>query len=388
MPKTSDQLARELENAPASGIDELSPRFLKGDTKFSQGPQNYNVTMRRFPLDTRNAADLKHSVIFYINVRGKSKALSRAGVNDYTRINDFEGGRVNKEQVGNNLVKGAQGIAIAANIALANSLAQKAIANIGVPLSTKVKVLGQTAAIATGAATGAFTAEQVSKLFEPDKRFRINTAIELAINERPSVKYGVQYGSVDLGTIGGVLGGGASGADFNTMLPEITRKALMNLAQVPASLATQFAGEGSTDLGNVIGATTAMAPNPFREQIFQSVDTRTFTFDYKFLPKDAKETEAARNIIKEFKYHMHPELSANGLFYIYPSEFNIVYYYANKENLYFNRISTCVLTDLQVDYGNSQNFGTFSSGAPTEINLKLTFRELEVLTKERIDKEY
>jgi hypothetical protein len=84
---------------------------------------------------------------------------------------------------------------------------------------------------------------------------------------------------------------------------------------------------------------------------------------------------------------MHPEVSTGGLFYIYPSTFDIAYYYKGKENTNFNRISTCVLEDLAVDYGG-QGFNTFASGSPTEINIKLRFRELEVLTKERIFQGY
>jgi hypothetical protein len=85
---------------------------------------------------------------------------------------------------------------------------------------------------------------------------------------------------------------------------------------------------------------------------------------------------------------MHPEISAGGLFYIYPSEFNIVYYYAGKENPHLNKISTCVLEDMNVDYGGSNGFNTFNDGMPSEINITLRFKELETLTKERIDKGY
>jgi len=36
-----------------------------------------------------------------------------------------------------------------------------------------------------------------------------------------------------------------------------------------------------------------------------------------------------------------------------------------------------------VDYGGSQ-FSSFSDGAPTQISMNLSFRELELLTKESI----
>jgi hypothetical protein len=48
-----------------------------------------------------------------------------------------------------------------------------------------------------------------------------------------------------------------------------------------------------------------------------------------------------------------------------------------------------VLENMQVDYGSNQAaFNSFDDGMPSEINLRLQFRELEILTKERIDKGY
>ena len=85
---------------------------------------------------------------------------------------------------------------------------------------------------------------------------------------------------------------------------------------------------------------------------------------------------------------MHPELSNGGLFYIHPSEFNIQYYYKGKENTYFNKISTCALVDMHVEYGGQEQFASFADGAPVEITMSLQFQELETLTKERIQKGY
>ena len=138
---------------------------------------------------------------------------------------------------------------------------------------------------------------------------------------------------------------------------------------------------------NIASATSGRTPNPFREQLFKAVDARTFRFEDKFLPRSATEARNVLNIINTFKLHMHPEISAGGLFYIYPSEFNIVYYYRGKENPYINKISTCVLESVHIDYGGA-SFNTFETGMPTEINMKLQFKETETLTKERIKSGY
>jgi hypothetical protein len=116
---------------------------------------------------------------------------------------------------------------------------------------------------------------------------------------------------------------------------------------------------------------------------FEGVDYRKFNFKYKFMPKNATEVDRIYGIIDKFKEHMHPELSAGGYFYIYPSEFEIRYYYNNSENGYLNKITSCALTDMTVEYGGEQ-FASFANGAPVEINISLSFRELDIQTRENV----
>jgi hypothetical protein len=70
----------------------------------------------------------------------------------------------------------------------------------------------------------------------------------------------------------------------------------------------------------------------------------------------------------------------------YPAEFNIVYYHKQSRNPELFRISNCALIDLSIEYGGN-DFTTFRNnpGVPTEIAMKLTFTELEVLSRERIE---
>ena len=58
-----------------------------------------------------------------------------------------------------------------------------------------------------------------------------------------------------------------------------------------------------------------------------------------------------------------------------------------RENDYFNRITTCVLTSVDVNYTPS-GVRSFEDGAPTQIQMGLTFRETEILTKEKINQGY
>ena len=137
--------------------------------------------------------------------------------------------------------------------------------------------------------------------------------------------------------------------------------------------------------GGALSALTGLAPNPMKEQIFKGVDFRTFNMEYQFAPRSIEESDNVNRIIKAFKYHMHPEFKdANNFLFLYPSEFDIEYYHQGIENLNIHRHTSCVLTEMNVNYTPNGNFSTFREGRPTQINVSLTFRELTILTKELI----
>lgn len=139
-----------------------------------------------------------------------------------------------------------------------------------------------------------------------------------------------------------------------------------------------------------LSAASGLAANPKKEQIFKGVNRRSFTFKYLFSPRNAAESSNVRNIIKAFKYHMHPEYKdENNFLYIYPSEFDITYFQNAKENVNLHRHTSCVLTDMTVNYTpGAGTFSTFPDGSPTQIEVTMTFLELAVLTKELIQELY
>jgi hypothetical protein len=87
---------------------------------------------------------------------------------------------------------------------------------------------------------------------------------------------------------------------------------------------------------------------------------------------------------------MHPEFKGAGeLLFIYPSEFDIVYYTNGSENKNIHKHTSCVLTEMSVNYTPNGVFNTFfesktGGGMPTQINVNLTFRELQILNKELV----
>ena len=206
---------------------------------------------------------------------------------------------------------------------------------------------------------------------------RLKTAIALHMPIAFSVKYTVNYEEADVGL--GYRGAQALGNNI-TSLSGIGSAAL----EGGSAAAMSAAGDAS----GMISKLTKNAVNPVKEQVFKSVDFRTFTFNYTFAPRSSTESQNCLNIIQQFKFHMHPEFKSEDQFlYIYPSEFDISYYNDNKQNDKIHHHTSCVLTDLSLDYAPQGTYSTFADGTPTQINMTLTFRELGKLDKANIQKE-
>lgn len=342
----------------------------------------YNIGMLRYPRDLGEQENLQY-VAFYINVRGKSK------FNQDNRL-----GTVSTEGTSGLTSDQLASGTVAAGGLLGAVGARAAASSLGVRNTSTKNVV--TALGGVGGA-GATVGLQQTDVFKPDQSQRISSVITLYVDGPPSVTYSAKYANSDLGSLAGLLSqGGAAvkdlvggflqgGFDSNFMNnlsktggvgAEGAGALLMQLAQLPSVF-------GATDVKALASASAKVTTNPFREVLFEMMDFRTFKFKYKFMPRDETELSAVEKIIHEFKFHMHPELSNNKFFLIYPADFNIVYYFKGSTNNFVHKIGRCVLTDMNIEYG-SGDYTAFSNGKPTEINMALTFQETEMLTKERI----
>ena len=130
------------------------------------------------------------------------------------------------------------------------------------------------------------------------------------------------------------------------------------------------------------------------EMVFQNIDKRTFSYSFRMLPRTPSESFTIRQIVDTFKVNMLPQLqgsNSSSRTFIVPSTFDIEYLFQGKENRYLNKVSTCVLTQMDVKYGGDrfQTFREDGDGAPpTEVELTLNFQELELITAERAAQGY
>jgi len=172
-----------------------------------------------------------------------------------------------------------------------------------------------------------------------------------------------------------------AGADFMAEVAKRSGAAFVDaLAGTDSSLALLNRGLGRAD-------------NPFMEVLFTTMGVREFTYNFNFAPRNSDETMEVQQIIQLFRFHMAPEMQeANSRYLTLPSEFDIHYMFKGKdgqgrENDYFNRITTCVCTSVDVNY-TPNGVRSFEDGSPTQIQMGLTFRETEILTKEKVNAGY
>ena len=239
---------------------------------------------------------------------------------------------------------------------------------------------------------------------------RITDSVAIYLPPNITNTTGAQYQGIEQGALGLAAAGGgkffdamrrndfASAAGILTgtggnLIAAGLQKALAGAADL------FFDAEGASDLYN---KAFGNATNPYMEVFFGGMELRTFQYNFTFAPKNQNETDDVQAIIQLFRFHMTPELQGENMRYLtLPSTFDIHYMYQHsvtktgrrgtratidvaQENNFYNKIATCVLNNVAVDY-SSNGVKSFADGAPTSITMSLQFTETEILTKERIE---
>ena len=129
------------------------------------------------------------------------------------------------------------------------------------------------------------------------------------------------------------------------------------------------------------------------ELAFKKFEKRNFQFNFKMIPKSREEADEIRKIVYAFRANMAPEMvgGLNTRTFRVPNTFDIQYMYNGQENQYLHKISTCFLENFTVTYGGDRyrTFEPNEEGAPpVETNIQANFREIELITRERIAEGY
>ena len=224
---------------------------------------------------------------------------------------------------------------------------------------------------------------------------RLKTGIAMFMPASVQTTYTANYTDTEIGggtenilnafnatTEGDLEGAVRSFFNNSTALKEgLTKMGLAGVSALPIGLAGLREG-AEAKAGSVISDRLELA--------FKGINKRQFQYTFKMIPRSKAEAEEIRKIVFTFKQNMLPEFVGGnraGRRLRVPNTFDIQYMYQGKSNEFLHHISTCVLESMNVSYGGDR-YKTFEGqedGAPpVETSITLNFKEMELITRERV----
>lgn len=358
-------------DAKSSGVGEL----------VSLDSSDYDFSSTKYPIDGLGLDDAPHYVSFAINVPENSKYITSGNATVDVQT---------ASQQNFDLLSSIGGKTQITNGAAANAAGGQAIVS---------GLQGNVGGAVAGAVVGGGAAVAAEGIVLKPKFKRIKKAIAIYMPDTVITRYAHNYQTVSLtealgrvGQFGSIgfegLKSAVEGVKDN--LVSGGQKIAYNSAQgaeVAGTLAgaTGLVGSGFTELA--LKAANA-AINPQAELIFLGTENRTYTFVFDFQPRSSAEARVIQDIIKTFRTYAAPEVTAgsNGRYFIPPAQFDIQFFFKNIENLNIAKISSCVLRDIQVNYSQAGQWATFNDGMPVHIQIVLDFKEVDIITRELIEK--
>ena len=122
--------------------------------------------------------------------------------------------------------------------------------------------------------------------------------------------------------------------------------------------------------------------NPNMELLFNGPTLRNFRFNFKMTPRNAKESQQVKLIIRAFKRNMAPQAQGGSIesgnwFLKTPNVFKLRYRSGRKNHPFLNRFKQCFLENCSVNYTGEGVHTTYDDGTPVSMNLDLTFKEIQ-----------
>ena len=139
--------------------------------------------------------------------------------------------------------------------------------------------------------------------------------------------------------------------------------------------------------GSILSRSTGQILNSNLELLFQGVNLRTFPFTFTFSPRNSKEADVVKAIIKSLKASMSPKAgdyngSAQGIFLKSPDLFQLKYLHDGEDHPFLNTFKLCALTGMQVNYTNAGTYASYGDGTPVNIRMNLNFKEINPIYHE------
>ncbi len=379
------QSMRRMGLAPSNKVTPTSPNTGNGGS--GQKPlahmevgSKWSYSSLEYPMDIQSKTDMGHYMMFYINIANDSSYSRTNSTNKDLSPREKRMGLEPKQTTAQTRIMNGAGFSEKQQGSTPDSTGKSWKPGFQ-PKVIERKAHQGTASDATGI----------------KRTMRTNDAVILYMPPSILANYAAQYKNTELGADVGQVAGMASKADMSSV------GGIVDLIKGGAGIGAhkvERAGLGliGAALGGDLNAArdklSNRAQNNFLEATFTGLDFRKFSFSWKFTPKSPDEAKQVQKIIKTFKFHMLPEIKGgdHGRWFTTPAEFDLFYMFRGDENTWINKIHTCVLMNMEVNYAPN-GYQTFrpiddksNTGAPpTEIDMKLDFQETKLITKEDVE---
>lgn len=400
---------------------QTSGSSLKGSTSTYNSADSRNIDndtvsrirMLQYPLSGGN----NHYINFKINVTEESRLIREGRIATEGYVDNTEQSRANRNQSstealtdGINAIATVGAVSVGAGATAAGLQALFRAKSAGAAIATAGAVGAGAAGYAAASATGiGNTVIDTLKLTQRLKRLTASISLYTPANIRAN--YNFNYDTPDdlIVHLAQMDNYDAIKKGINAMGSALTNVVTGDTDRMDSigDIGSMVGAAGKT-VGRILGATNSTismlsrtVTNKRRDIMFQYVGNRTFNFEYVFAPRSQAEAKEVDDIIFMFKYFAHPEmLKGYGNFlYLYPAEFDIEYGIVEDTNVkpedrtftqnkFVNKISSCVLEAVDVNYAPESSFQTLENGEPLVTTLSLQFREIESLHRDRIAKGY
>ena len=219
-------------------------------------------------------------------------------------------------------------------------------------------------------------------------------------NALPAFDEKVEWGGSDMGIIGAFMGGGGGAGLASGAMANIGELASGGMG---AAIGKMFGGGiaggvlagalGGESLQKLAEHKTGTLQNPFKEQTFNGIGFRMFSFNFVFRARDQSDVNTIREIIDSFRAYSKPTFKDYGssTTFKYPHEFHIEFLKLSGEgdasqyttNTHLPAIKYCICDNVSTNFAE-ESWKAFDGGAPVEIKLALSFQETEIVTQEDV----
>lgn len=142
----------------------------------------------------------------------------------------------------------------------------------------------------------------------------------------------------------------------------------------------------NVDAKGVVSRATGQVLNPNMELLFNNVTLRSFNFEFDLAPRDKKESETIKGMLRLFKKSMNAK-KGGGLFISSPDVFKLCYKTGGENHKFLHSFKPMALLNMSVNYTGSGTYATYDDTTPVHMKLSLSFQELNPVYSEDYDTE-